>query len=59
MDPRNREVMSNILLNEIKGRESAQYISITPGQIVEVDESVHVITVQNVKGRSEVNLLVR
>jgi chromosome segregation protein len=59
MDPRNREVMSNILLTEIKGSESAQYISITPGQIVEVDESVHVITVQNVKGRSEVNLLVK
>ena len=59
MDPRNREVMSHILLNEIRGRENAQYISITPGQIIEVDESVHVITVQNVKGRSEVNLLVR
>ena len=59
MDPRNREVMSNILLTEVKGYEGAQYISITPGQIVEVDESVHVITVQNVKGRSEVNLLVR
>ncbi len=54
MDPRNRETISNLIVSEMKGWSDVQYIVITPGQVTGVDEGVHVITVQNVKGRSDV-----
>ncbi len=57
MDPRNREVISDILLKEISGDKEIQYFTITPGQITTIEKDVHVITVQNVSGKSEVKVM--
>jgi len=57
MDPRNREVISDMLLSEISGNKEMQYLTITPGQITAIEKDVHVITVQNVSGRSEVKVM--
>ncbi|MHA2405342.1 MAG: hypothetical protein ACXACH_01160, partial [Candidatus Hermodarchaeia archaeon] len=57
MDPRNREVISDMLLEEISRHQDIQYITITPGQITTIKENVHVITVQNISGKSEVNVI--
>jgi chromosome segregation ATPase len=54
MDPKNREIISDMLYEEIEGTRDIQYLTITPGQITNVDEGVHVITVQNIEGRSEI-----
>jgi chromosome segregation ATPase len=55
MDPRNREVISEMLLKQMANTRDSQYLTITPGQITAVEEeNVHVITVQSVLGRSEV-----
>lgn len=54
MDPRNRETISTMIMKEVGGAQDNQYIVITPGQLLDVDENVHVITVQNVQGRSDV-----
>ena len=53
MDPRNREVISEMLLKLMADTRDSQYVTITPGQITAVEEA-HVITVQSVLGRSEV-----
>jgi chromosome segregation protein len=55
MDPRNREVMMKQMLELLRGRE-AQYIVITPGQLVGVEGIANVITVQNVAGSSRVKV---
>jgi chromosome segregation protein len=57
MDPRNRELVTNMLLREIGLHGKAQYLSITPGLIRVVEKNVHVITVQNVEGTSELKVL--
>jgi len=57
MDPKNRETISNLLYKEVRGSRETQYLTITPGQITNVDEAVHVITVQNLEGRSEVSVM--
>jgi chromosome segregation ATPase len=57
MDPRNREVISQMLLKEMEQEEESQYVAITPGQIMNVNEEVQVITVQNTKGISEVKVV--
>lgn len=57
MDPKNRETISDLLYREVRGSQDAQYLTITPGQITNVDAAVHVITVQNVGGRSEVRVV--
>jgi chromosome segregation protein len=54
MDPRNREVISEMLLNLMSKIKDTQYVTITPGQINTVEGETHVITVQSVLGRSEV-----
>ena len=54
MDPRNREIISNMILTEIERIENIQYISITPGLITSFGEDVHVITVQNIGGKTGV-----
>jgi chromosome segregation protein len=53
MDPRNRESIFRVLVST-SDRSGEQYVMITPGQLTFIDESVHVITVQNVEGRSTV-----
>jgi len=55
MDPRNREVMMRQMLELMKGNE-AQYIVITPGQLVGIEGIANVITVQNVAGVSKVKV---
>ncbi|MEM3673655.1 MAG: AAA family ATPase [Candidatus Bathyarchaeia archaeon] len=51
MDPRNREVIAQMLISTVKDA-NAQYIVITPSQITFAKEEVNIITVQNVEGKS-------
>ncbi|MCK4953487.1 hypothetical protein KAS14_06865, partial [Candidatus Bathyarchaeota archaeon] len=51
MDPKNREIIANILISSVKGSD-AQYLAITPSQISFTEKDVHIITVQNVEGTS-------
>ncbi len=53
MDPRNRETITNLLVEQIKGLNS-QYLIITPSQITFARKDLHIITVQNVEGASKV-----
>jgi len=55
MDPRNRETMMKQLLGLMEESE-AQYIVITPGRLVDVEEVPNVVTVQNVAGSSKVKV---
>lgn len=57
MDPRNREVISDMLLREISGNKEIQYLTITPGQITSIEDDVHVIMVQNASGKSEAKVM--
>ncbi len=57
MDPKNRETISELLYREVRSSQDTQYLTITPGQITNVDATVHVITMQNVGGRSEVRVV--
>ena len=51
MDPRNREIIANLLISAVKN-EGAQYLAITPNQMFFEGKNVHIITVQNVDGKS-------
>jgi len=51
MDPRNREIIANLLISAVKN-EGAQYLAITPNQMFFEGKEVHIITVQNVDGKS-------
>jgi len=51
MDPRNREIIANLLISAVKN-EGAQYLAITPNQMFFEGKDVHIITVQNVDGKS-------
>jgi chromosome segregation protein len=51
MDPRNREVIAQMLISTVKNA-NAQYIVITPSQITFAKEEANIITVQNVEGKS-------
>ena len=53
MDPRNREIIANLLVSSVKGLD-AQYLAITPSQLSFTGNDVHVITVQNIEGKSVV-----
>lgn len=53
MDPRNREAIYQVLISAREGNKEFQQIIITPSPIVAVNEEVHIITVQNVRGISE------
>jgi len=55
LDPRNREMVSDLIVSSFKEARDEQYVAITPGQIEAVRDSVHVIVVQNVSGLSEVS----
>ncbi len=57
MDPVNREIISQILLTEMEKETESQYLTITPGQIIEVSDNVHIITVQRIEGNSEIRTL--
>jgi len=51
MDPRNREIIANLLISSVRGLD-AQYLAITPSQVTFEEKDVHIITVQNVEGTS-------
>ncbi|RJS84987.1 hypothetical protein CW702_01735 [Candidatus Bathyarchaeota archaeon] len=51
MDPRNREVMVNLLISSLEGQK-VQYLIITPNRLYIEGRDIHVITVQNVGGSS-------
>jgi len=57
MDPRNREIIANLLISSVKGLD-AQYLAITPSQVTFRGKDVHIITVQNVEGTSIVKEVV-
>ncbi len=51
MDPKNREIIANLLVSSVTGLDS-QYLAITPSQLTFTGKGVHLITVQNVEGSS-------
>jgi len=51
MDPKNRELIANLLVSSVRGLET-QYLAITPSQVTFAGKDVHIITVQNVEGTS-------
>ncbi|MEM2609850.1 MAG: hypothetical protein QXM13_05070, partial [Candidatus Bathyarchaeia archaeon] len=51
MDPKNRELIAQMLISTVKDA-NAQYVVITPSQVTFVQDDIHVITVQNVEGKS-------
>jgi len=55
LDPRNREMVSDLIVSSFKETKDEQYLAITPGQIEAVKDNVHVIVVQNVSGLSEIS----
>ncbi len=57
MDPRNREIISEMLYRQLQGNEEIQYLTITPSQISALQGDVHVITVQNIEGTSEIKVV--
>jgi len=57
MDPRNREAISLMLLMEMENEAMNQYLTITPGQLSNVRDDVHVITVQRIQDMSEIKVM--
>jgi chromosome segregation ATPase len=56
MDPKNRELVTQLITSSAATMTEGQYLAITPGQI-SVTENSHVIVVQNVQGSSVVSEL--
>lgn len=52
MDPRNREVISRLLISSFAGNGDVQCIAITPSPLIPNVKNVNVIVVQNVGGKS-------
>jgi len=52
MDPKNREVISRLIVSSARELGETQYLAITPGQVTVPDTDVHVVVVQNVEGTS-------
>jgi len=53
MDPRNREIIANLLISAVK-EGAIQYLAITPNQMYFEGKDVHMITVQNIEGTSRI-----
>lgn len=56
MDPKNRELVTQLITSNAQSITQGQYVAITPGQINATDNT-HVIVVQNVAGTSVVSEL--
>jgi len=56
MDPKNRELVTQLIMASSRNLARGQYVAITPGQINVTDDS-HVIVVQNVEGTSIISEL--
>ncbi len=52
MDPKNREVISRLIVSSAREVGDTQYLAITPGQVTMPDADVHVVVVQNIEGTS-------
>jgi chromosome segregation ATPase len=59
MDPKNRELISKLIVSSFSRTRSEQYLAITPGQVLIKDDDMHVIVVQNVEGKSMVSEMKR
>ena len=55
LDPRNREMISDLIVSSFMESGGGQYLAITPGQIGSIKDSTHVIVVQNISGASGVS----
>jgi len=55
MDPKNRELISRLIVSSFSGSRGEQYLAITPGQVSVKDDAMHVIVVQNIEGKSIVS----
>jgi chromosome segregation ATPase len=55
LDPKNREVISRLIVASASELGETQYVAITPGQVTVPDTDVHVVVVQNVEGSSVVS----
>ena len=51
MDPKNREVIANLLITAVEGG-TGQYLAITPNQMYYEGKDLHVIMIQNIEGTS-------
>jgi len=51
MDPKNREVIANLLITAVEG-STGQYLAITPNQMYYEGKELHVIMIQNIEGTS-------
>jgi chromosome segregation ATPase len=56
MDPKNREIITKLIMSSSTDVTKGQYVAITPGQI-NATENSHVIVVQNIQGTSVVSEL--
>lgn len=55
LDPKNREVISRLIVASANELGETQYLAITPGQVNVPDTDVHVVVVQNIEGSSIVS----
>jgi chromosome segregation ATPase len=55
LDPKNREVISRLIIASSRELGETQYVAITPGQVSVPDADVHVVVVQNIEGSSVVS----
>jgi chromosome segregation ATPase len=55
LDPKNREVISKLIVASARELGETQYIAITPGQVTVPDTDVHVVVVQNIEGSSVIS----
>lgn len=51
MDPKNRELISNMLISTVRETDT-QYLILTPSQITFAEQDINLITVQNIEGKS-------
>ncbi len=59
MDPRNREIISKLLISSFTEDSNIQFIAITPSPIIpETNKNVNVILVQNIGGKSIVRSVI-
>jgi chromosome segregation protein len=55
LDPKNREVISRLIVASTRELGETQYVAITPGQVTLPDTDVHVVVVQNIEGSSMIS----
>ncbi len=55
LDPKNREVISKLIVASASELGETQYLAITPGQVNVTDTNVHVVVIQNIEGSSIVS----